>query len=84
MKKLPRKKLHLISKAIGRLHKFLILKIPKGNMKAEFFIFYKKNRKFDLFFRIFEFLLWFFYFLIILKFLYYFGILDFFMFFKFL
>jgi hypothetical protein len=29
-----RKKLHPISTAIGRLHKFLLLKIPKGNMKA--------------------------------------------------
>jgi hypothetical protein len=32
--KLSTQKVHPISTAIGRLHKFLLLKIPKGNMKA--------------------------------------------------
>jgi hypothetical protein len=32
-----RKKLHPISMAIGHLHKILLLKIPKGNMKARRF-----------------------------------------------
>jgi hypothetical protein len=52
MKKCQRKKLHLISTAGGRLHNFLLLKIPKGNMKAgRFYILSEKM----IFFRIFEF-----------------------------
>jgi hypothetical protein len=40
------KKLHPISTTIGRLHKFLLLKIPKGNMKAgRFNILSEKMRK---------------------------------------
>jgi hypothetical protein len=34
MKNYLRKKLHPISTVIGRLHKFLLLKIPKAKMKA--------------------------------------------------
>jgi hypothetical protein len=42
------KKLHPISTAVGRLHKFLLLKIPKGNMKAGRFLdFVRKMRKKD-------------------------------------
>jgi hypothetical protein len=41
-----RKKLHPISTAKGRLHKFLLLKIPKGNTKAgRFKILSEKMRK---------------------------------------
>jgi hypothetical protein len=51
------KKLHPISTAVGCLHKFLLLKIPKGNMKAgKFKILSEKMRKM-IFKRIFEFLL---------------------------
>jgi hypothetical protein len=34
MKNYLRKILHPISMAVGRLHNFLLLKIPKGNMKS--------------------------------------------------
>jgi hypothetical protein len=34
MKNYLSKKSHPISRAIDRLHKILLLKIPKGNMKA--------------------------------------------------
>jgi hypothetical protein len=35
--------------AIGRLHKFLFLKISKGNMKAGRFLILSKNNKIDVF-----------------------------------
>jgi hypothetical protein len=43
MKNYLREKLHPILTAAGRLHKFLLLKISKGNMKAgRFYILSKK------------------------------------------
>jgi hypothetical protein len=60
------------------LHKILLLKILKGNMKARrFWILLENMRKFDFVLNFLNFFCCFFYFLIILKFLYYFGILDF-------
>jgi hypothetical protein len=45
MKNYLHKKLHPISMAIGRLDKFLLLKIPNGNMKAGRFQILLKNEK---------------------------------------
>jgi hypothetical protein len=73
MKNYLRKKLYLILTAVGRLHNFLLPKIPKGNMKKRKILDFVKKRKIDFF----NFFCYFFYFLVILKFLYYFGIWNF-------
>jgi hypothetical protein len=49
MKNYLRKKLHPISTAVGRLHNFLLPKIPKGNMKKRKILYFVKKRKIDLF-----------------------------------
>jgi hypothetical protein len=73
MKMYLRKKLHPISTVVGRLRKFLLLKIPKRNMKAgRFKILSEKMRKNDFFKGFLNFFGNFFYFLAIFKFLYYF------------